>query len=94
VATAAGRITNEETIYRVFLSFYGLIFPAYVWLCVIPGKGRAAPTTRQCLVFAEAVLVASPLFWLGFIEGRMIWLLPGLAVVLLARLLIPSVRPA
>ena len=94
VATAARQFTDEETIYRLFMSFYALIFPAYVWLCLIPGRGRAAPTTRQWLVFAEAVCVASPMFWLGFIEGRMIWLLPGLTVVLLARLLIPSVRLA
>jgi hypothetical protein len=30
------------------------------------------------------------MFWMGFIAQQMIWLLPGLGVVLLARLLIPT----
>ncbi len=34
--------------YRVFMSFYGLLFPAYVWLCMIPTRaprfGPAATT--------------------------------------------------
>ena len=32
--------------YRVFMSFYGLVFPAYVWICIIPRRRppeRAAP---------------------------------------------------
>ena len=37
---------------------------------------------------AAAVLVAAPMFWKGFIDDRMVWLLPGLGVVLLARLLL------
>jgi hypothetical protein len=94
VATAARQVADEETIYRLFMSFYALVFPAYVWLCVIPGRGRLAPTTRQWTVFTEAVCIAAPMFWLGFFEGRMIWLLPGIAVVLLARLLIPNMRRA
>jgi hypothetical protein len=32
------------------------------------------------------VLVASPMFWMGFIERRMFWLLPGLTIILVARL--------
>jgi hypothetical protein len=62
-----------------------------VWLCLIPGRGRIAPDRRQLIIFAISVLLAAPMFWLGFIEGRMIWLLPGLAVVLLARVPIPRV---
>jgi hypothetical protein len=82
-----------ETVYRVFMAFYGLVFPAYVWLCMIPGRGRVTPNRRQLLVWAGAVIVAAPMFWMGFIEGKMIWLLPGLGVVLLARVLVPSSRP-
>jgi hypothetical protein len=74
----------DELIYRVFMGFYGLIFPAYVWLVMIPA---ARPTPRNLLIYAAAVLVAVPMFWMGFVLGRMPWLVPGLAVVLLARLL-------
>ena len=77
--------------YRILLGCYGLVFPAYVWLCMIPGRGRAKPQARQLVVFSIAVVLATPTFWMGFIEGKMIWLLPGLGVVLLARLFIPRV---
>jgi hypothetical protein len=99
--------------YRVFMSFYGLIFPAYVWLCVLPtwnliarGGGMqqeagiwndterefairaAAPTRRQIVVWLSCCAIASPAFYLGFIEGRTWWLLGGVGVVLIARLFI------
>ena len=81
-----------ELIYRCFMGFYALVFPAYVWLCIIPGRGAVPPSKRHLVVFAGAVLFALPMFWVGFIHQRLIWLLPGLLVVLLARLAIPSER--
>ena len=83
-----------EVIYRVFMGFYGLVFPAYVWLCMIPGRGRVVATRHQLMVFVAAVLLAAPMFWMGFGERMMIWLLPGVAIVLLARLFIPASAPA
>ena len=62
--------------YRILLGCYGLVFPAYVWLCMIPGRGRAKPQARQWIVLATAVILAAPMYWMGFIEGKMIWLLP------------------
>jgi len=82
-----------EVMYRLFMGFYGLVFPAYVWLCMIPGRGRVAPSERQWIIFTISVLLAAPMFFMGFILGRMLWLLPGLAVVLLARLFVPRVMP-
>lgn len=83
-------LTSGEIGYRVFMSFYGLVFPAYVWLCMIPTwRAPAAPGGRQLAVWLGACLAAAPLYWMGFIERREWWLAPGLAVVLLARLLIP-----
>lgn len=83
-----------ELIYRIMMAFYGLIFPAYVWLCMVPGRdgsSGATPTKARATVLAAAA--AAPMYWMGFIEGRLIWLVPGLAVVLLTRYLIPSRRP-
>jgi len=74
-----------EIIYRMFMGFYGLVFPAYVWLVMLPGRGRAKPTARSLAVFIVAVLIATPMFWMGFIMQQTIWLVPGLAVVLLSR---------
>lgn len=88
------RLNPGEVVYRIFMGFYGLVFPAYVWLCMIPGSGRMKPTHRQLTVFAVAVLIAAPMFWFGFVKQQLIWLLPGLAVVLLARAAIPARDPA
>jgi len=32
----------REVVYRVFMSFYGLVFPAYVWICMAPLSGRGS----------------------------------------------------
>ena len=77
-----------EVGHRGFMSFYGLVFPAYVWLCMIPLKneqGTQKPTREKLVVLAVAVALAAPCYWMGFIERQTWWLAPGLAVVLLAR---------
>lgn len=74
--------------YRVFMSFYGLLFPAYVWLVMIPTWRSGRPTARHWAVLAFAVACAAPCYWLGFMEGRTLWLLPGVAAILLSRLMI------
>lgn len=77
---------NFEIGYRLFMSFYALVFPAYVWICVLPTfRAPASPTGRQWALMALAVLLAGPFFWLGFIELRYWALAPGLLIVLLAR---------
>ena len=70
-----------ELIYRLFMSFYGLVFPAYVWVCMVP-KGRGGPIGLML-----GISIAAPMFWMGFIEGQMIWLVPAVAVALLSRYL-------
>jgi hypothetical protein len=69
-----------EIIYRAFLGFYGLIFPAYVWL-------RMCPPQRSPLRVATVILIAAPLYWLGFADERMAFLVPGVLIVLLAKFL-------
>lgn len=89
-----GEMTGGELCYRLFMSFYGLVFPAYAWLCMIPrvaggssGRLIARPGKQQWLIFALVLCVAGPFYWLGFIERIEYWLLAGLAIVLLARLI-------
>ena len=78
-------ISAGEIGYRLFMACYGLIFPAYVWLCML-GSPAESPSRRGWIVLAVTVVLASPLYWLGFIEQRTIWLVPGIAIVLLAKL--------
>jgi glucan phosphoethanolaminetransferase (alkaline phosphatase superfamily) len=87
-----------EVIYRLFMSFYGLVFPAYVYLCMIPARGEGGtqkPTRQKLAVLAVACLLAAPCYWMGFIERKTVWLVPGLVIVLVSRLLIqPTTREA
>lgn len=74
-----------EMVYRLFMAFYGLVFPAYAWIVMLPRK-RPISMTLGLGLTALAVLAAVPFFWLGFIEEKTVWLLPGVAIVILARL--------
>lgn len=86
------RYNAGEFVYRLFMSFYGLIFPAYVWLCMIPAApGKRVPHHRRLAVLAVTLLLAAPMFWLGFIGNRMIWLGPGLLVVIVSRFALVAV---
>ena len=76
-----------EIIYRVFLGFYGLVFPAYVWL-------RMFPPRRSLLRVGTVILIAAPLFWLGFADERMGFMAPGVLIVVLAKFLPDAVKKA
>jgi hypothetical protein len=91
----------REVVYRSFMAFYGLVFPAYVWLCMIPLGGdpasqsephsrRLSRAFRVCLI---TIGLAAPFYWMGFIERQELWLAPGLGIVLLSRLFVRP-RPA
>ena len=83
-----------EVIYRLFMAFYGLVFPAYVWLCIVPGRdGSAGVTPAKVRAMVLGIAVAAPMFWMGFIENRMTWLVPGLLAVLLSRFTVPRCEP-
>lgn len=79
-----GAISGGEAVYRFFMAFYGLVFPAYVWICVLP-DWNARPGRARILSFAAVVGLALPMFHMGFIERWTFWLVPGLCVVLAGR---------
>jgi hypothetical protein len=77
---------SGQLMYELFMSFYGLIFPAYVWICMVPIRGKApGPTVPALAVFVIAVAIACPMFWMGFIVQQTLWLIPGVLVVVSAR---------
>ena len=71
-------LTGGEIVYRNFLSFYGLLFPTYMLYRAILKK-RAKSLSIMWITIA----IASPVFWLGFMERQSIWLIPGMGIVLL-----------
>jgi hypothetical protein len=73
-------IALGEMIYRAFMGFYGLVVPAYVWL-------RMCPPRRSMLRVVAVIVIAAPLYWLGFAEERMPFIVPGVLVVVLAKFL-------
>ena len=84
--TLAG-LTAGEWGYRLFIMVYGVFFPGYVLLCMLPTlKPRSDAFRLQ--VFWIAAVLGAPLCAMGLITGPMAWLL-GLYVVLgLARVVL------
>jgi hypothetical protein len=71
-------LRDQEIVYRAFLGFYGLGFPAYVWM-------RVVPPVRSILRVVFVIAAGTPLFWLGFIEQRTIWLVPAVLIAVLTK---------
>jgi hypothetical protein len=73
-----GGIALGELIYRGFLGFYGLVFPAYVWLCMTRPR-------RSLMRAIVVIVIALPLYWLAFANEQMAFAVPGALVVFLAK---------
>lgn len=75
-------LSGGEIIYRCFMSFYGLLFPVYVWARVIP---RERPPAHAAWI--AACVLAVPFYWMGFMERQGMYLAPGLLIAMLVPLL-------
>ena len=73
-------IAASEIIYRAFMGFYGLVVPAYVWL-------RLLSPRRSLLRVGVVILIAAPLYWLGFAAEQMPFIVPGVLIVVLSKFL-------
>ncbi|MCA9273748.1 MAG: hypothetical protein KDA31_11970 [Phycisphaerales bacterium] len=80
-------MTSGEIIYRAFLTFYGLIFPTYVYLNVWNVRGRClrTRTQRSTLVTIIAIVLASPFFFMGFFVRDERYIPAGVAILLAAK---------
>lgn len=81
-------MTSGELGYRTFLTFYGLIFPTYVYLNVwdIRSKSLRKQTKRSLLVTVIAIVLASPFFFMGFFVRDERFIPAGVAILLAAKL--------
>jgi hypothetical protein len=72
-----------EVVYRLFMSAYGLFFPAYVLFAVVPDAMKMGPLTRAArAVFVVTIAAVLPLYTLGFIARQEQWLPLALGLVL------------
>ena len=77
-------LSSGEVVYRVFMSFYGLIAPAYVLLVILAGRKYSTFCKRNFAICTAAIAIAMPFYWIGFIGQQMVWVVPGVLVVLIA----------
>lgn len=70
-----------EIIYRCFMGAYGLVFPTYVLYRAVLARKGTKPMPMGAVW--GAIILATPMFWMGFIEGESVWLLTGMALVLM-----------
>ncbi len=75
---------TPELVYRVFMSFYGLVSPLYVLVFARHGA-RQSPRARA--LFWAALVLGAWFYWQGFVEMRTWWLAPGVATVIVAGLM-------
>lgn len=75
-----------ETTYRLFMSFYALVFPAYIIIHLRAGE------RKHWYLLLATLAVAGPMFYAAFIAGYMVWLLPGTATLLVAYIAADVIR--
>lgn len=87
IAARGGQFSEGYTFvrlgYELFMSMYGLTFPAYVWIVMIE---RGTPMRVRVVAWLAACAIAAPMYWVGYIMQHYVWLLPGVGVVLVAPL--------
>ncbi|CAN5431314.1 hypothetical protein BH10PLA1_BH10PLA1_06720 [soil metagenome] len=81
---------SGEVVYLCFLACYGFLFPASVWLCMIPtADGPQAPDRGRLLRVLLVSAIAFPCYWMGFIERQVWWLIPGVLILIASRRTLP-----
>ena len=84
-------LSAGEVVYRSFMGFYGLAFPAYVWLCVAGLRGRP-PSALRLAATAVAVALAVPFYALAFLLRFEAWAGVALLVIVAAKVLVTVVE--
>jgi hypothetical protein len=80
-----GGMTIGELLYRSFMSFYGLVAPAYLLIAF----ARRQPDVRWWIA---TLLLAAPFYWIGFMHAAMTWTTVGVAIVICMSLICRIIR--
>lgn len=87
---ARGQLSWGEAGYRGFLLFYGTVFPAYVWLIMIPTRKKLSRWGDEFRtgIYAISCGLSFALAWLAFVLGQSKLILGILGIFVLARIAI------
>ncbi|MEM9021991.1 MAG: hypothetical protein AAGC44_15655 [Planctomycetota bacterium] len=87
---ATGGLSWGEAGYRGFLLFYGTVFPAYVWLVMIPTRKPLSRWGRELRtgVYSISCGLAYALAWVSFVMGHSRFILGIFALLIVARIAI------
>ncbi len=88
-----GNLTPGEVGYRAFLLIYGVHFPGYALICMIPTLRPGIPPEARRRVFWVASSIAYPMAVMGLVVGPSWWLL-GLYATLGAGRVIAELLPS
>lgn len=83
-------VPATEALYKFFILFYGIVFPAYIWTAMIPRRPSRIPRAR---IMWAAVGIALPFAWFGYMLE--IWpMMLAIPLVILAAPLAGRLAPA
>lgn len=79
-AEPIGGMTATELVYKMFITAYGVVFPAYIWIVMVPRRG-VSPGVQVMLL--SCVIVVLPFAQVGYLGERWAWSLgiPGVILV-------------
>ena len=83
-------LSGGEIVYRSFLGFYGLVFPTMIAYRFIQSRGSLNPISP--IAAWIAILLAMPMFWIGFMQRQNIWLVPGVGIVFVGAIVLMTTR--
>lgn len=83
-AAMLGGLTPFEVGYRIFLMMYGSMFPAYVWLCMLP-TWRPLTLRPKWAVALPTMVIILPMAYAAFVLSLSWWTLGVIAVLVAAR---------
>jgi hypothetical protein len=89
-----GRSEAFEWGYRVYMGFYGLVFPAYVLIAMLPSwRSPRPPSPHVVRAWLLATAAGFPAAYAAFIGGAMPWVWAMLAAVMAAAWYSHPLRP-
>jgi hypothetical protein len=79
-------VDGGEGCYWLFMGFYAIAFPAYVWLFMLSRR----PIKHPLPALIVTSVICAALLWIGIIHRQMFLLVPAVAILIASRWLVPK----